>query len=79
MAHDHELTLNAFRADVENEKENLRKSSVGSVEYFMTGKGEKEKKKQVGAAKERDELLKKKLENALATGLVWGRKLERGV
>ena len=67
------LTLNAIRADAENVKENLKKSSVGSVEYYMTGKEEKEKKKQVDAAKERDELLKKKLENALATGIVWGR------
>ena len=62
-------------------KENLKKSSTGAVEVFMTGeemkakkdganetKAGNKKKKEVAAAKERDELLKKKLENAIATG-----------
>lgn len=58
--------LIAVRADPKNAKDNLKKSSVGAVEGYMFGKDGQ--KKAVGAAKERDEMLKKKLENAIATG-----------
>ena len=61
--------LDYFRVDPKNAKANLKKSSVGAVEGYMTGKDDKKKKEVVGATKERDEMLKKKLENAIATGL----------